>query len=91
LLDRVGGVLGVGLNDPGRRFMAGFAIEAVRGINILAVWDFARVKTLADIEPGDVFIGEEDDIPVRDEWRSSSLILGVGLDLRYVAALFERN
>ena len=91
MLDRIGGVLGVGLTDPGRRFTAGFAIEAVRGINVLAVWEFARVKTLADIEPGDAFSGDDEDIPVRDIWRSSSLVLGVGLDLRYVAALFERK
>jgi hypothetical protein len=90
ILDRIGGVVGVGLSDPGDRFIAGLSFELLYGVNLIYVQDFARVRRLAGVAEGQAFTGTEDEIPTREEWRNHSYV-GLGLDLRYVTAIFSRQ
>ncbi|HEX6042469.1 hypothetical protein [Longimicrobium sp.] len=89
LADRIGGVVGVGLSDPRKQFVLGLAFEALAGVNVTGTWNFARVNSLAEVEEGAVFTGAESEIPQRQEWENE-FVLGVSLDLRYVAALTKR-
>ncbi len=89
VLDRIGGVLGAGLNKPGDRFLAGLAYEAVPGVNASVVWNTARVSRLTGIQPGAAFAGTEQQLPVRREWRHD-VAFGLSLDLTYATKLFGR-
>lgn len=89
VLDRIGGVLGAGLNNPGDRFLAGLAYEAVPGVNASVVWNTARVSRLTGIQPGAAFSGTEQQLPVRREWRHD-VAFGISLDLTYATKLLGR-
>lgn len=88
--DRIGAVLGVGLNDPGRRFYLGLSFELLYGINLIGVYEFARVNELVGLKEGDEFSGTEAEIPTRDTW-DKKIVVGLSIDLRYVTALFSRK
>lgn len=89
LLDRIGGVIGVGISDPRKQFVAGFAFEALAGVSVTGTWNFMRVNKLAGVNEGDLFTGAADRIPQRQEW-DQKFVIGVALDLRYVSALVTR-
>jgi hypothetical protein len=89
VLDRIGGVVGVGLKDPRRQFVAGLALEALPGVNVTGTMYMARVTRLAGVSEGDVFTGTADAIPTRQVWERE-FAWGVSLDLRYVSALVTR-
>jgi hypothetical protein len=88
-LDRIGGVLGAGLNNPGDRFVAGLAYEAVPGINASVVWNTARVSRLVGIQPGTAFSGTEQQLPVQRQWRHD-IAFGLSVDLTYATKLLGR-
>jgi hypothetical protein len=88
-LDRIGGVLGVGIKDPGSRFVTGLSLEVIPGIDVTATWNFAQVTRLAGVKVGDPFSGTADAIPTREVWEDR-FAWGVSLDLRYVSALVTR-
>jgi hypothetical protein len=88
-LDRIGGVLGAGLNNPGDRFLAGLAYEAIPGINASVVWNVARVNRLVGIQPGTAFSGTEQQLPVQRQWRHD-VAFGLSVDLTYATKLFGR-
>jgi hypothetical protein len=91
IIDRVGGVAGVGLKNPGKRFVFGFSLEALYGVNALFVWDRARVPQLAaGLTDGSVFTGPAEDIPTVDIWKTK-FEFGLSLDLRYITALFSHQ
>lgn len=87
--DRIGGVLGVGLNDPNGRFVAGISLELLTGLNVLGLYEVTKVKELQGIKIGDSFTGTADTIPSRDVWKKH-VVVGVSIDLRYAVALFKR-
>jgi hypothetical protein len=87
--DRLGGVMGVGLRNPTKRFVAGFSLEIAAGVNAIAVWDWADTGVLKDVAEGSVFTGREDEIPTQREWRQK-FVVGVTLDLVYAATAFRR-
>jgi hypothetical protein len=89
LLDRIGGVIGVGISDPRKQFVAGFAFEALAGVSVTGTWNFMRVNKLAGVNEDDLFTGAADRIPQRQEW-DREFAVGVSLDLRYVSALVTR-
>lgn len=89
-LDRVGGMLGVGLNDPGKQFAAGLTFEVISGVNVTGTWYWAQVPELAGVAENDVFTGNADQIPTRQTWERD-FSFGVSLDLRYAASLFTRG
>lgn len=88
LVDRLGLILGVGLSDPGEEFIGGFGLEVVRGLSVTGTWYFKQVDELSGISLGDVFDGEEDDIPITRTWKSD-FELGLSIDIRYITALFQ--
>lgn len=89
--DRLGVVFGVGLNNPAKRFVLGFSFEALYGVNVIGVFDFARLNELGDgLKIGDKFSGKEEDIPVHYHWERK-FVFGISLDLRYITALFSRR
>jgi hypothetical protein len=91
ILDRIGGVVGVGLKNPGRRFVFGFSFEALYGVNAIAAWDRARIPVLAPgLSEGSAFTGAESEIPTVDDWKTK-FEFGFSMDLRYVMALFTRQ
>jgi hypothetical protein len=88
--DRISGVLGVGLNKPGERFVAGIGYEVVTGVNATVTWNWARVRRLADgTESGDRFTGTENQIPIRREWKQD-VAFGISFDLTYATKLLNR-
>jgi hypothetical protein len=90
VLDRVGLLFGVGLNQPGRRFLIGGAFELVTGVNLFLTREFVRLPELEGAAVGDVFAGEAATIPTRDHWRQA-WTAGVALDARYAVGLFQRK
>ncbi len=88
-IDRIGAVLGVGLTNPGKSFMAGFSFEALAGINGIAVLQFRKIDRLADgIAVDQPFTGSADDIPLHTDWEHK-WVFGLSLDLRYVTQLLS--
>lgn len=87
--DRFGGVIGVGLQDPTKRFITGFSFEVAAGVNILGVWDWAQDNVLKGVTEGSVFAGTVDEIPVQKEWRQK-FVFGVSMDLVYAVTAFKR-
>jgi len=87
--DRFGGVIGVGLQHPTKRFVTGFSFEVAAGVNVLGVWDWAQDNTLRGVKEGDLFTGEVEEIPVQKEWRQK-FVLGVSMDLVYAATALKR-
>jgi len=89
-IDRIGAVLSVGVDNPGRRFSFGLSFELLYGINLVGVYEFARITELAGLEVGDEFSGTVDTIPTHDVWKEK-LTFGLSIDLRYVTALFSKK
>ncbi|MGB8951423.1 MAG: hypothetical protein WCC06_01965 [Candidatus Aminicenantales bacterium] len=88
--DRIGAVLGVGLNDPGCLFYLGFSFELLYGINLIGVYEFVRINELVGLKEGDEFSGTEAEIPTRAIW-DKKIVFGLSIDLRYVTALFSQH
>ena len=86
-LDRIGGVAGVGINDPTKRFVAGFSFELTRGIHAQLVHRWARLPQLEGVTAGAEFSGTAEQIPLRDHWERA-WVGGLAFDLRYAVALF---
>ncbi|MGH7516492.1 MAG: hypothetical protein ACREOC_03345 [Gemmatimonadales bacterium] len=87
VLDRLGLVLGVGLKNPGERFVLGFSGELLYGVNAVGVWEFARVRQLNGFAVGDPFAGAPDAIPTNEVW-NTDFVFGLSVDIRYVSLLF---
>jgi hypothetical protein len=90
LLDRIGLVVGAGLNSPNDRFAVGLSFELVPGVNLAGVYEFARLKELAGVGEGDAFTGTAPEIPIRDTW-NRKVVFGLSLDMRFVTGLFKRG
>jgi hypothetical protein len=91
LIDCVGGIVGVGLNNPGNRFVLGLSFEPIYGVNLIGVVDFARMSELgAGLSEGSEFNGTEGTLPIHHFW-SRRFVLGIALDLRYVTAIFSKK
>ena len=88
VFDRIGFAAGVGVKDPFKRFVTGPTFEVVAGVNLFLGWDFYQVPQLAGVKDGDVFTGEEAQIPVTREWQKKK-VAGVTFDLAYAAKLFK--
>lgn len=89
LIDRLGGVVGVGIKDPRKQFVVGFALEAIPGVSLTGTWNYARVTRLAEVKEGDIFTGTAETLPTRQVW-DHEFAWGLSLDLRYVSALVTR-
>ncbi|HZF09225.1 MAG TPA: hypothetical protein VFE33_10595 [Thermoanaerobaculia bacterium] len=87
--DRLGGVLGTGLSNPSKLFVAGFSFEIFSYVNVTAVYSWARLPELSGVQAGDVFTGTAAQIPVQDQWKGH-VEFGLSVDLRYAAALLNR-
>lgn len=86
-VDRLGLVLGAGLNSPTHRFLAGASFELVYGISLIGVIDYARVTRLADrVSTDRAFTGSASDIPTKYVWMKKPAF-GISMDARYLAAL----
>lgn len=90
LADRIGLVVGVGLDHPRDRFAFGLSFELIPGVNVVGVYEWAKLKDLAGVAEGDVFAGTAEEIPTREVWQNQAVV-GLSLDLRYVAGLFKRG
>lgn len=88
LLDRIGLVLGVGLTQPGRRFIAGGAFEVMYGLNLMAVADVFRSPRLVGTQVGQTFEGRAEDLRTEERWTVKPM-LGLSIDLLYVKELFS--
>jgi hypothetical protein len=86
-LDKVGLVLSAGLDKPGERFGIGLSFEIARGLNIVGLYEMAKIKDLDGFEIGDPFTGAIETLPTRKEWESKAS-LGLTFDLAYVTKLF---
>lgn len=89
-IDRLGGIIGVGLNHPGDRFFAGVSLELFRGVNIVGAYEYARITTLSGYNENDPFTGSEASIPTAKRW-DHDVVAGISLDTRYITALFSHE
>jgi hypothetical protein len=88
--DRIGLLVGVGMSQPGRRFVIGGSFEVVSGVNVFLVNESTRLTVLNGFEVGDTFTGEAKDIPLKDQWENGWAV-GVSFDVRYAVALFGQK
>jgi hypothetical protein len=86
--DKLGLVITAGIEDPGDRFGLGLSYEIAYGINLVAVYEMAKVKQLSGFAIGDPFTGTADQIPTDQEW-DSKFSIGLTFDLAYVTKLFS--
>ncbi|HKQ15481.1 MAG TPA: hypothetical protein VJT80_18745 [Steroidobacteraceae bacterium] len=86
--DKLGLVITAGIEDPGDRFGLGLSYEIAYGINLVGVYEMAKVKQLSGHAIGDPFTGTTDQIPTDKEWESKFSI-GLTFDLAYVTKLFS--
>jgi hypothetical protein len=90
LADRIGLLIGVGMSQPGRRFVIGGSFEVVTGLNVFVVNESVRLTVLNGYSPGDVFTGTAAQIPLKDDW-DNGWAAGVAFDARYAVALFGKK
>lgn len=90
LADRLGLLIGVGLEDPGDEFVAGLTFELMAGLNITVANRWAKMKVLDGVAVGDPFTGAADTLPKQDKWEQNFSV-GIAIDLRYVTSLFDRT
>jgi len=88
VLDRTGLVLGVGLSNPGRRFVAGGAFELMYGLNLTLLADVFRSPQLVGTRVGEPFSGSADELRTQDRWKVKP-VLGLSIDLLYVKEFFS--
>ncbi|MCP3137299.1 hypothetical protein [Pyxidicoccus xibeiensis] len=88
VLDRLGAVLGIGLTQPGRRFVAGLSFEVIYGVNVLYVADVLRAPQPVGARLDEPFAGTRDDIRTEERW-STRGVFGLSVDLLYVKELFS--
>jgi hypothetical protein len=88
VLDRTGLVLGIGLTDPSRRFVAGGSFELMYGVNLIGVAEIFRRPVLVGTAVGQEFVGNASELRTRDVWRTSATF-GLAVDLIYVKELFS--
>jgi hypothetical protein len=86
--DKLGLVITAGIEDPGDRFGLGLSYEIAYGINLVAVYEMAKIKQPAGFAIGDPFTGTADQIPTRKDW-DSKFSIGLTFDLAYVTKLFS--
>ena len=89
LADRIGFVIGAGLKNPSDRFGVGLSFEIGYGVNLIGMYERAKLKKLAVVKEGDVFTGTVEQIPTREVWEED-WVFGLSLDLRYITGLFKR-
>ena len=85
--DRLGLVLSAGIEHPGDRFGVGLSYEIAYGINLVALYELAKLKHLEGVNLGDTFMGTADQLTTDKEWESK-FSLGLTFDLAYVSKLF---
>ena len=88
ILDRLGGLVGVSLTDPTRRFVVGGTFELLYGVNVFVAADFLRQDELVGLSEGDAFSGSAGTIPTREVWDVSASF-GFSLDLAFALELFS--
>jgi len=82
LLDRVNPYVGVGLKNPGREYLAGVSLELARGLDVVWGVHIARTEQLTNgVTEGATFNGTRNDLPTRNEWKTSTSFWGVSVDL----------
>jgi hypothetical protein len=88
LFDRIGLMLGAGIQRPLDRFVAGVAFYIIPGISITRAYEFAKLNTLAGVSVGDKFSGEAASLPIKAVWEHG-WTTGIAVDLRYAIRLFR--
>lgn len=86
--DRLGLVITAGIENPGDRFGIGLSYEIAYGINLVGVYEMAKIKELSGFALGDEFTGTVEELPTRREW-DAKFSIGLTFDLAYVTKLFS--
>lgn len=87
--EHVNPVFGVTLNDIGNNALAGVSVDIGPFLVSYGI-HWSRVHILSsqsNLNPGDVFEGEDDDIPVSTRWEDDTFV-AVSIDLRAALKLF---
>lgn len=86
--DRVGLMLGVGIDKPQNNLSLGLSYELMRGINLTYSTNWSRVTELDGVKVGDA-IAAGTAVPTRDRWERYNS-LGVSVDFGYVTGLYGK-
>jgi hypothetical protein len=89
-LDRISGVMGVGLDRPQDEFIAGIGLELMPGINTIAAYRKVKISVLDGVAVGDAFTGTADTLPKKKQWEDG-VHVGIAIDLNYVTTWFGRG
>jgi hypothetical protein len=88
-IDKIGFALGADLKNPERRYVAGLTYELFKGVNLMAVHEWARVKTLAaGYKVGDAFADTAANLPLTDRSRGG-WVFGLAIDARYATGVLQ--
>lgn len=86
--DRLGLMLGVGIEKPQNNLSLGLTYELMRGINLTYSTNWTRVTELDGVKVGDA-IAAGTAVPTRDSWgRYTSF--GISIDFGYVTGLYGK-
>ena len=86
--DRLGLMLGVGIDKPQNNLAIGLSYELMRGINLTYSTNWSRITELDGVKVGDA-ITAGTPIPTRDRWERFSSI-GLSIDFGYVTGLYGK-
>src|SRR5688572_3224280 len=89
IVDKIGAVVGVGLEHPSERFIGGFSFEIAAGVNALGVWEWAQVNKLKGVTEGSIFTGAPSEIPTQKAWEKK-FVFGISMDLIYAVNMLKR-
>lgn len=89
LLDRLGPMVGIGLDDAFEEFVAGLTLEITKGLFLFGAAHVASTTELADgFSEGELLTAPLDAVPVREEWRTD-VTWGLSADLRIAASVLK--
>ena len=83
--DKLGLAFSFGLDDPKDTLGLGLSYEIATGINLTATQIYRRVDVLDGVKLGDCWTSGN--VPTKESWEDD-FVLGLSIDLRYVAKFF---
>lgn len=86
---RINPMIGLGLKNAGKEYVAGVSIEVARGFDVVWGWHRATVNTLSGgYKEGDAFSGDAGMIPTVEKTQHDT-VFGVSLDLRVATQMLS--
>ena len=90
IINRLNPFVGVGVNNLGDEYIIGFSFELARGVDIACGQQFAKIDILdGGYVEGDIFTGENGEIPTKKKWKINDPFWAISVDLRIATQLLK--